>query len=335
MTGSCGFIGMHVCIRLLNAGFNVVGLDNINNYYDKNLKIDRLNEIKLTKNNFKFYEIDLIEKNEIDQIFSKHNFKYVINLAAQAGVRYSIEKPEKYIESNIIGFYNILEACRYNKIIHLLYASSSSVYGLNSVFPLAENNNTNNPISLYGATKKTNEILGYTYSHLYSIPSTALRFFTVYGPWGRPDMAPIIFAKAIMTNQPIQLYNNGNMVRDFTYIDDVVEAIFKLIKKPPKSGVLPNVIDNKNPIISPAHTILNIGRGDPIDIKHFIELLEKKFKKKAIINKVQNQLGDVKKTDADISSLQKLINFKPSVSIEQGVELFGNWFQNYYKSLKQ
>ena len=334
VTGSCGFIGMHVCIKLLRLGFRVIGLDNINNYYDKNLKIDRLNQIKLTKENFKFYEIDLIVKIKINKIFAKHKFNYVVNLAAQAGVRYSIEKPEKYIESNIIGFFNILEACRYNEISHLLYASSSSVYGLNSVFPLEENNNTNNPISLYGATKKANEVMSYTYSHLYEIPSTALRFFTVYGPWGRPDMAPIIFAKAIMSNRPINLYNNGNMIRDFTYIDDVVYAVVKLIKKAPIKKISSNSIKTGFSPAYPAHKILNIGRGKPVNIKYFIELLEKNFKKKAIIKMVENQLGDVQKTEAKISEMEKWINFKPTISIEEGVELFVDWYKAYYKFLK-
>lgn len=322
---------MHLSIKLLKLGFNVVGIDNLNDYYDKKLKVQRLKNINLVKGNFSFYEFDLIQKNRLEEVFKKYNFEYVVNLAAQAGVRFSIENPKTYIESNIMGFFNILEACRYNKISHLLYASSSSVYGINSNFPFKEDDNTDSPISLYGATKKTNEVMAFAYSHLYNIPSTALRFFTVYGPWGRPDMAPFIFAKAILGGKPINLYNNGNMIRDFTYIDDVVEAILGLIDKPPiekKLSKVKNEYDSSNFV---AHKILNVGKGNPINIKYFIELLEKSFDKKAIIKMTDNQLGDVQKTGANLNSIKKWIDFSPSITIENGVENFVNWFKSYYK----
>ena len=283
VTGAAGFIGMHLCINLLNLDVNVLGLDNFNNYYDLNLKSLRLKKIKERKKNFQFLKIDLKDKKEIDEIFNNFNIEVVINLAAQAGVRYSIENPNAYLESNIIGFFNILEACRHNKISHLIYASSSSVYGINSRDSFNESNSSDYPISLYGASKKTNEILAHSYSHLYKIPSTGLRFFTAYGPWGRPDMAPMIFAKAILDEKPIYLFNNGNMYRDFTYIDDITQSIVKLIKNPP--SVSSNIENNDSLLCSSyaPHRIFNITN---LQCKMLITFLS--YWKRKLIKKLSN-----------------------------------------------
>ena len=330
VTGAAGFIGMHLSLKLLQSNFNVVGIDNLNEYYDLQLKLSRLEKLKVKKSNFKFLKIDLNDSQKINDLFKENNFDIVVNLAAQAGVRFSIDNPNAYIESNISGFMNILEASRKNEMSHLIYASSSSVYGLNSSLPFKENNLTDHPISLYGATKKANELMAHSYSHLYNLPTTGLRFFTVYGPWGRPDMAPIIFATAILQNKPIYLFNNGNMVRDFTYIDDITEGIMKIITKVPIANPL---FDTKNILTSSSsapYKILNIGKGSPININIFLELLEKKLNKKATKIMLPNQLGDVQATEADMSEILKWTGFQAKTNIEDGVDKFIEWFINYY-----
>jgi len=324
---------MHLSIKLLKLGYNVIGIDNLNDYYDLNLKLSRLQKIKLTKKNFEFFKVDLNNKRKINKIFKGFKFDIVINLAAQAGVRYSLDNPGAYIESNISGFLNILEVCRHNNISHLIFASSSSVYGLNSKTPFNENDITDHPISLYGATKKANEMMAHAYSHLYNMPCTGLRFFTVYGPWGRPDMAPIIFAKAIIQNKPIDMYNSGNMIRDFTYIDDIIDGILELTKKIPVQNNLFNTKEMISSSSSAPYKILNIGKGSPVNINYFVELLEKKLNKKAIKKMVDNQPGDVQKTEADTSSIYNWVDFKAKITIEKGVNKFLDWFIKYHNKI--
>lgn len=314
ITGVCGFIGYHLAKRLISENYFVVGVDNINDYYDINLKKSRLSDIILNSN-FNFYKIDISDKNSIESIFSKYDFSIVFNLAAQAGVRYSIDNPKTYIDSNIVGFFNILECCRNNYIEHLLYASSSSVYGFQSKTPFSVNDNTDNPVSLYAATKKSNELMAYTYSHLFQIPVTGLRFFTVYGPFGRPDMAYFKFVKNIISGDPISVYNNGNMFRDFTYIDDIIESLYLLIDKIP---------DNH-------HRLLNIGNGSPITLIKFIEVIEDILNKKAIKKYYPMQPGDVPITYADIRDLKKLINFSPKTDIVNGLNKFIDWYKKFNK----
>jgi UDP-glucuronate 4-epimerase len=328
VTGSAGFIGYHLTQFLLNKNHIVFGLDNINSYYDVNLKKSRLSNIK--NKNFVFYKIDLQDKQLIDDLFKKNNFDVVINLAAQAGVRYSISHPEKYIESNVTGFINLLEACRTYKIENFIYASSSSVYGMNSLIPFSEDDEVNHPISLYAATKKSNELMAHTYSHLFNIPSTGLRFFTVYGPWGRPDMAYFSFTKAILENKPIKVFNNGNMMRDFTYIDDIIEGISKVIEDPS----LPNKAWNReSPMASTSsapYRILNLGNSKPIYLSRFIESIEKATNKKAIIEYLPMQPGDVEKTYANMEKMENQYKFKPKTQIEDGIREFVDWYRNYY-----
>ncbi len=333
VTGAAGFIGSALSIKLLLKGGNVIGIDNINDYYDISLKESRLKEIKLASNNnnWKFFKVDLEDYEELDFIFDKYKPDIVINLAAQAGVRYSIINPSSYIKSNLVGFGNILEVCRKFEVKNLLYASSSSVYGGNKNLPFREIDPVNHPISLYAATKKSNELMANSYSHLYKLPCTGLRFFTVYGPWGRPDMAPMIFAKSILNSEPINIYNFGNMSRDFTYIDDITEAIYKCTLKP--ASIDPHFNPLKpNPSSSNApHRIFNIGNNKSVDLLYFIKLLEKNLGKKAIRNLKPMQLGDVENTFADISNLEQWINFKPTTSIEVGVRNFVKWYLNYYQ----
>lgn len=321
VTGAAGFIGYHLSKRLLEEGYLVVGLDNLNNYYDQNLKMDRLNNLKC-KDNFNFFKMDLNDKIELNQLFSNQNFDIVVNLAAQAGVRNSIENPHDYITSNIDGFINILEACRKNDIDHLLYASSSSVYGGNKKIPFSVDDRVDSPVSLYAATKKSNELMAHSYSHLFSIPSTGLRFFTVYGPWGRPDMAYFSFANKILSNKEIYIYNQGNMERDFTYIDDIIDSIIKLIPKAP---------DRNNKESAP-YRIVNIGSGKPISLLSFVEILEKKLNRKAKKILTEMQPGDVEKTYADITELNQLTNFTPKWSFEEGITEFVEWYKSYYMS---
>jgi UDP-glucuronate 4-epimerase len=314
ITGSAGFIGFHLAEILCKQNYEVVGIDTLNNYYDVNLKIDRLHELKKYKN-FQFLSLSICDKDDIDELFKVHGFDYVVNLAAQAGVRYSIDKPYKYIDSNLIGFINVLEACRKFKVKHFIFASSSSIYG-NSEIPFSEDQQTDAPLSLYAATKKANELMAHSYAHLYQIPITGLRFFTVYGPWGRPDMAYFSFAKKIIEGQPIKIFNEGNLMRDFTYIDDIVEAITKLITQP---------------VINTNHfEVFNIGNNNPVKLLDFIELLESIIGKKAVKEFLPMQDGDVLSTYANIDKLFNKINFKPNTPLSTGLTRFIEWYKNYY-----
>ncbi|MGV8148977.1 MAG: NAD-dependent epimerase [Alkaliphilus sp.] len=330
ITGAVGFIGFHLSQLLTKEKYQVIGLDNLNTYYDLKLKEDRL--AILSKNdNFTFYKVDLQDKLSIDDMFLKHKPDYVINLAAQAGVRYSITNPYDYVDSNLIGFMNILEACRNNPVKHLIYASSSSVYGGNKVTPFSTNHNVDRPVSLYAATKKSNELMAHTYSHLYGIPTTGLRFFTVYGPWGRPDMAYFSFTKNILEGKTINVFNHGKMERDFTYIDDIVEGIYKLIPLAPKANKeWTEAKDDLSSSFAP-YKIYNIGNNQPVQLEKFISVLEDKLGKKAVKNYMDMQPGDVLKTYADVSDLEKAISFKPSTSIEDGLGKFVDWYREYYK----
>jgi len=330
ITGSSGFIGFHLSTLLVEKGYQVIGIDNFNTYYDIKLKEDRLSLIQ-KYNNFKFYKVDLKDKQSIDNLFSNHKPDYVINLAAQVGVRYSIENPYAYADSNLIGFINILEACRNYPVKHLLYASSSSVYGGNKVAPFSTNHNVDHPVSLYAATKKSNELMAHTYSHLYGIPTTGLRFFTVYGPWGRPDMAYFSFTKDIIEGNPIKVFNYGKMERDFTYIDDIVEGIYKLIPLTPKANKeWDETKDDLSSSFAP-YKIYNIGNNQPVQLEKFISVLEEKLGKKAVKKYMGMQPGDVVRTYADVSDLEKDIDFKPSTNIEDGLGKFVDWYREYYK----
>lgn len=330
VTGGAGFIGFHLSKLLLEKGFEVVGIDNMNNYYDVNLKKRRL-EILKDKENYIFIKMDLKDKENIDKLFEEQKFDYVINLAAQAGVRYSIENPYAYVNSNLIGFMNILEACRNNPVKHLLYASSSSVYGGNKVAPFSTNHNVDHPVSLYAATKKSNELMAHTYSHLYNIPTTGLRFFTVYGPWGRPDMAYFSFTKNILSGKAINVFNHGEMERDFTYIDDIVEGIYRLIDLIPKGD---KEWDESTGEISSSfapYKIYNIGNNQPVKLEVFISILEKHLGKEANKNYMKMQDGDVVRTYADTSELERDIDFKPRTSIDEGLGKFVEWYKEFYK----
>jgi UDP-glucuronate 4-epimerase len=318
ITGCAGFIGFHLSRRMLEEGYNVVGVDNLNKYYDPSLKKDRLAHL-LENPRFKFVKGSLENKELLELLFDQYHFEIVVNLAAQAGVRYSLEHPETYIQSNIVGFCHLLECCRKHPIKHLLYASSSSVYGDNQKVPFSIKDRVDHPISIYAATKKANEEMAYTYSHLYKLPTTGLRFFTVYGPWGRPDMAIFSFSNAIIENRPIEIFNYGKMKRDFTYIDDVIEAIYRLIEKGPL----------EDDTIVP-HTIYNIGNHHPTQLQDFVELLEEGLGKKAIKKYVPLQPGEVTETFADIEDLVSWINYMPSTSVEDGVKKFVEWYKDYY-----
>lgn len=329
VTGSSGFIGFHLSTLLLDKGYKVIGLDNLNDYYDPKLKEDRL-AILEHNNNFTFYKVDIKDKTVVDHVFDTHSPDYAINLAAQAGVRYSLENPYTYIDSNIMGFMNILEACRNYPVKHLLYASSSSVYGGNKVAPFSTNHNVDHPVSLYAATKKSNELMAHTYSHLYGIPTTGLRFFTVYGPWGRPDMAYFSFTKAILSGKPIKVFNHGKMERDFTYIDDIVEGIYKLIDKPPVGNKeWDESKDDLSTSFAP-YKIYNIGNNQPVKLMKFINVLEEKIGREVEKIYMDMQPGDVLRTYADVSDLERDINFKPGTSIEKGLEKFVEWYKEYY-----
>ena len=333
VTGCAGFIGYHLTMRLLNDGYNVVGIDNINDYYDVGLKNDRLKDInnnKPSNSSFNFFQIDLEDYSNLDNIFKNFNPEVVINLAAQAGVRNSIKKPLTYINSNLVGFANILEFCRKYEVGHLVYASSSSVYGGNTSLPFKELDNVDHPVSLYAATKKSNELMAHCYSHLYQIPTTGLRFFTVYGPWGRPDMALFLFTKAIINKQPIEIFNNGEMLRDFTYIDDIIESLTRVILKKPTEN---NSFNKESPIPSNSwapYRIFNIGNSNPTNLMDFISCIEEELKIKAIKTYFPMQPGDIKSTYADSLLLENWINFKPGTSIENGVKKFIDWYRSYY-----
>jgi len=329
VTGAAGFIGFHLAKRLLALGYHVIGVDNINEYYDVLLKKDRL-KILEGNSNFKFFKIDLSNKKKINQLFKEKQMHIIVNLAAQAGVRYSLDNPHSYVRSNLNGFVNILEACRHYHVEHLIYASSSSVYGANMNIPFSTKDSVDHPISLYAASKKANELMAHTYSHLFQLPTTGLRFFTVYGPWGRPDMAYYSFTRDIMEGNTIKVFNNGNMSRDFTYIDDIVEGIIRLLNSPPKSN--PDW-DRENPEPSSSYApykVYNIGNNRPIKLLDFIRTLEQLIGKEAKIEFAPMQPGDVKETYADISDLQTDVGFYPTTTIEEGLAHFVDWYKNYY-----
>lgn len=344
VTGTAGFIGFHLAQRLIERGDEVIGLDCINDYYDINLKYSRLhitgiekNEISYGKfvqstkfNNYRFIQLKLEDRDSILKLFTEQKFDKVCNLAAQAGVRYSIQNPFTYIDSNINGFLNILEGCRHNNVRHLVYASSSSVYGLNENMPFSTFHNVDHPISLYAASKKSNELMAHTYSYLYGMPTTGLRFFTVYGPWGRPDMALFIFAKAITEGKPIDVFNNGNMQRDFTYVDDIVEGIIRVIDNPANkddkwSGQKPNPGTSVAP-----YKIYNIGNSSPVKLLDFIEAIESALGKKAFKNFLPLQAGDVPATWADVDDLVENLGYKPQTTIQYGINRFIEWYKNFY-----
>jgi len=316
LTGAAGFIGMHTAKRLLARGDEVIGLDNLNDYYDVNLKKSRL--LKLTESkNFRFVKIDLTDEDQIKKIFEEEKFNAVVHLAAQAGVRYSLTHPQAYISSNVAGFCNILEACRCHCIEHLVYASSSSVYGGNTKLPFAEHDSVDHPVSLYAVTKKTNELMAHTYSHLYQLPTTGLRFFTVYGPWGRPDMALFLFTQAILKEAPIQVYNYGKMRRDFTYVDDIVEGVLRVLDRPPSTDSTP-------------YKIFNIGNNKPVELLGFIACLEEALGKRANKEFLPLQDGDVPETYADTQALNQWVGYVPTTDIKQGIEQYVDWYRTYY-----
>ncbi|WP_353661509.1 NAD-dependent epimerase [Hydrogenimonas sp. SS33] len=345
VTGTAGFIGFHLAVRLLERGDEVVGIDNINDYYDVRVKYGRLKEtgiegdetieyakpVKSTKyEKYTFIKLNLEDRAAVEELFEKERFDAVCNLAAQAGVRYSLTNPHAYIDSNIVGFVNLLEACRHTGVKHLAYASSSSVYGLNETMPFSVHDNVDHPISLYAASKKSNELMAHTYSHLYNLPTTGLRFFTVYGPWGRPDMALFLFTKAILEDRPIDVFNYGKMQRDFTYIDDIAEGVVRVIDHPPKgnpgwSGKHPDPGSSKAP-----YKIYNIGNNNPVELMDFIEAIEKALGKKAKKNLLPIQPGDVPATYADVSDLIEDLGYKPATSIEEGIENFVAWYRKFY-----
>lgn len=326
VTGAVGFIGFHLINKLLDLDCSIVGIDNINDYYDTELKKDRLNILKNKdqEDNFKFIKLDLADRDAISNLFAKNNFDVVVNLGAQAGVRYSIENPNAYIDSNVVGFLNILEGCRHNKIKHLVYASSSSVYGMNIKQPFSTEDIVDYPISLYAATKKSNELMAHTYSHLYNIPTTGLRFFTVYGPHGRPDMAYFSFTRKILKGEVIDVYNNGEMQRDFTYIDDIVEGIVRIMDRIPCSK------SSATTTATAPYKVYNIGNNQPVTLRRFINAIEDACGKKAKENLLPMQPGDVPITYADINELMSDIDFKPNTSIEEGISKFVVWYKEYY-----
>ncbi len=335
VTGSAGFIGYHLSTRLLKENYYVIGIDNINSYYSTLLKEERINQIRKIANknnsNWKFYKININEERKLKRIFEDHQPHMVIHLAAQAGVRYSLENPREYINSNILGFYNIIELSNLYNVKSFIYASSSSVYGGNTKLPFSEKDSVNKPLSLYAATKLSNELIAHTYSHLYGLNCFGLRFFTVYGPWGRPDMAPMIFAKAIFEKKKIKIFNQGNMTRDFTYIDDIVESITRLLNKIPTKNLDkdPDFADQSKNLTS--HEILNIGNGKSINIIEFIKTLEDEIGCKAIKSYEDMQLGDVQETLADTKYIERLTDFKPNTSIKSGVKQFIKWYKEFYK----
>lgn len=329
VTGAAGFIGNFVSEKLCNLGHTVVGIDNLNDYYDPNLKLARLKRIEHL-DNFTFKKLDLADREGMAELFAAEKFNRVIHLAAQAGVRYSIENPMAYVDSNLVGMATILEGCRHHNVEHLVYASSSSVYGLNANMPFSTKHNVDHPVSLYAATKKANELMAHTYSHLYGLPTTGLRFFTVYGPWGRPDMALFLFTDAIAQGKPIKVFNHGKMKRDFTYIDDIVEGIIRIQDQPAKpsaewSAEAPTPDCSKAPF-----KVFNIGNNEPVELGHFIECIETSYGMKAEKEYLPMQPGDVMATYADIDDLTNAVDFKPSTKIEDGVQKFVDWYKDFY-----
>jgi UDP-glucuronate 4-epimerase len=330
VTGAAGFIGFHVTQRLLAEGRQVVGIDSLNNYYDPQLKQARLAMLQ-AQPGFTFRKLDLADRAAMTDLFAAYRFPAVVHLAAQAGVRYSLENPHAYVDANLEGFINVLEGCRHHGCGHLLFASSSSVYGANTKLPFSVKDNVDHPISLYAATKKANELMAHSYSHLYRLPTTGLRFFTVYGPWGRPDMAMFIFAKAILAGQPVRLFNHGRMRRDFTFVEDVVQAVVPLVGRPPQGN--PDWDGNRpDPATSKAPwTVYNIGNNHPEELTHVISLLEKEFGRPAIKEMLPMQPGDVEATYADVADLERDIGFKPATPIEDGIARFAKWYRDYHR----
>tara|TARA_B100000886_G_scaffold335824_1_gene293547 strand:- start:50812 stop:51828 length:1017 start_codon:yes stop_codon:yes gene_type:complete len=333
VTGSAGFIGFHLCKRLIEEGFELVGLDNVNSYYDTKLKEARLSQLYNipSKNKISLIKEDILHFGNLQKIFEDFKPDVVVNLAAQAGVRNSIINPSDYIQSNLVGFANILECCRHNNVKHLVYASSSSVYGGNTNFPFSESDSVDHPVSLYAATKKSNELMAHSYSHLFGLPSTGLRFFTVYGPWGRPDMALFLFTKAILNKKPIRIFNHGKMIRDFTYIDDIINSIIKVIDKPPS---LEKDFDTKNPNPSKSwapYRIFNIGNSQPVSLMNYIKEVENSIGIEAEKLFLPIQPGDVPHTSSDCSELESWIGFKPKTSVQEGVKKFVEWYRFFYE----
>lgn len=331
ITGTAGFIGNQLALRLLDRGEEVIGIDNLNDYYDVSLKKARLQRL-LDIPGFTDLRVNIEDREAMRDIFAKHKPNRVVNLAAQAGVRYSIENPHAYVDTNLVGFVNILEGCRHNGVEHLVYASSSSVYGANTTMPFSVHDNVDHPVSLYAASKKANELMAHTYSHLFNIPSTGLRFFTVYGPWGRPDMALFKFTKNILAGKPIDVFNYGKHRRDFTYIDDIVEGVIRVLDKPATSnpdwnGDHPDSASSKSP-----YRIYNIGNNQPVELMHYIEVLEQCLGKKAEMNLLPLQPGDVPDTYADVSDLVSTFGYKPEMSVEEGIQNFVNWYREYYSA---
>jgi len=330
VTGSAGFIGYHLSQRLLAEGFRVTGLDNLNDYYDVGLKKDRLALLQPHRN-FTFAKVDLSDRTEMDRLFEGQRFDVVVNLAAQAGVRYSLENPHAYVQANLVGFTNILEGCRHHGVGHLVFASSSSVYGANTRMPFSVHHNVDHPVSLYAASKKANELMAHTYSHLYQLPATGLRFFTVYGPWGRPDMALFLFTRAILADAPIKVFNHGRMQRDFTYIDDIVEGVVRVMSRLPRADVAWRS-DAPDPGSSYCpYRIYNIGNNRPVELNYFIETIEKALGRKAQKHYLDLQPGDVPATYADVEDLSRDVGFKPATPIEEGIARFVDWYKAYYK----
>ncbi|MGX1956671.1 NAD-dependent epimerase [Serratia proteamaculans] len=331
VTGAAGFIGYYTAERLLAAGHQVVGIDNLNDYYDVGLKMARL-DLLVDKPDFQFIKLDLADREGMAQLFAEHKFQRVIHLGAQAGVRYSLENPLAYADSNLIGHLNVLEGCRHNKVEHLLYASSSSVYGLNRKLPFATEDSVDHPISLYAATKKANELMSHSYSHLYGLPTTGLRFFTVYGPWGRPDMALFKFTKAILAGESIDVYNHGEMHRDFTYIDDIAESIVRLQAVIPQANAAWTVEQGSPATSSAPYHVYNIGNSSPVKLMEYISALEQALGIEARKNMLPMQPGDVLDTSADTAELYRVIGFKPETSVEEGVKRFVEWYKSFYKA---
>ena len=329
VTGAAGFIGMHVSLLLLARGDRVVGLDNLNDYYSPELKQDRLSRL-LPSAGFRFVKMDVADRAGMASLFAEERFDRVVHLAAQAGVRYSLVNPHAYIDSNVVGFMNVLEGCRHAGVKHLVYASSSSVYGGNTKMPFSEHDNIDHPVSMYAATKKANELMAHTYSHLFGLPTTGLRFFTVYGPWGRPDMALFLFAKAILEDRPIDVFNHGQMVRDFTYIDDIAEGVVRVLDRPAAADpafdpAAPDPARSNSP-----YRVFNIGNSDPVRLMDFIESIEQSLGKPAVKNFLPLQDGDVPATFADVSELADWTGFKPATPVREGVGRFVNWYRSYY-----
>ena len=331
LTGVAGFIGMHVSLRLLARGDLVIGVDNLNDYYDVSLKRARLAQLQ-SHANFSFHQLDVANRDDVNCLFVKVKPQRVIHLAAQAGVRYSLSNPHAYIDSNILGFTNILEGCRHNRVQHLVYASSSSVYGGNKALPFSEHHNVDHPISLYAATKKANELMAHTYSHLFDMPTTGLRFFTVYGPWGRPDMALFLFTKAILLGQPIDIFNHGKMVRDFTFIDDIVEGVVRLADKPATIDPAFNAARPDPSRSNAPYRVFNIGNNQPTPLMEYIQALESALGITAKKNFLPMQSGDVPATAADTSELEAWVGFKPNTPVKAGVQCFVDWYRSYYKA---